>query len=150
MELNYIKCGDYYIPDIRLQKPNIRLGHYGMLRKAYLREHRPALYAHLVLSETLYEHCAEIEQAARSRLDLMMPELAKSAGATEELKAQDPMKWVGLMNSCKRQISRSRSRLPKRRKADERVGRTDPRLHEKGRRCPFGNTAPGARSARFL
>ena len=103
MELNYIKCGDYYIPDIRLQKPNIRLGHYGMLRKAYLREHRPALYAHLVLSETLYEHCAEIEQAARSRLDLMMPELAKSTGATEELKAQDPMKWVGLMNSCKAQ-----------------------------------------------
>ena len=61
MELNYIKCGDYYIPDIGLQKPNIRLGHYGMLRKAYLREHRPALYAQLVLSETLYEHCAEIE-----------------------------------------------------------------------------------------
>lgn len=103
MELNYIKCGDYYIPDIGLQKPNIRLGHYGMLRKAYLREHRPALYAHLVLSETLYEHCAEIEQAARSRLDLMMPELAKSAGATEELKARDPMKWVGLMNACKAQ-----------------------------------------------
>lgn len=72
-------------------------------RNAYLREHRPALYAHLVLSETLYEHCAEIEQAARSRLDLMMPELAKSAGATEELKATDPMKWVGLMNSCKAQ-----------------------------------------------
>ena len=47
--------------------------------------------------------CAEIEQAARSRLDRMMPELAKSAGATEELKAQDPMKWVGLMNSCKAQ-----------------------------------------------
>ena len=56
-----------------------------------------------MLSETLYEHCAEIEQAARSRLDLMMPELAKSAGATEELKATDPMKWVGLMNSCKAQ-----------------------------------------------
>lgn len=103
MELNFIKCGDYYIPDIKLKNPNIRLGHYGMLCKAYLREHRPALYAQLVLSETLYEHCAEIEQAARSRLDLMMPELAKSAGATEELKAADPMKWVGLMNACKAQ-----------------------------------------------
>lgn len=102
-DIDYILCGDYYIPDIRLQKPNIRLGHYGMLRKAYLREHRPALYAHLVLSETLYEHCAEIERAARNRLDLMMPELAKSAGAMEALKAADPMKWVGLMNSCKAQ-----------------------------------------------
>ena len=43
MELNYIKCGDYFIPDIRLEKPNIRLGHYGMLRKAFLREYRPIL-----------------------------------------------------------------------------------------------------------
>ena len=29
--------------------------------------------------------------------------LAKSAGATEALKAADPMKWVGLMNACKAQ-----------------------------------------------
>ena len=32
-----------------------------------------------------------------------MPELAKSAGAIEELKAADPMKWVGLMNMLKAQ-----------------------------------------------
>ena len=33
----------------------------------------------------------------------MMPQLAESAGATEELKARDPMRWVGLMNSLKAQ-----------------------------------------------
>ena len=33
----------------------------------------------------------------------MIPALAKVAGATEELKARDPMKWVGLMNTCKAQ-----------------------------------------------
>ena len=33
----------------------------------------------------------------------MIPQLAKEAGATEELKASDPMKWVGLMNTCKAQ-----------------------------------------------
>jgi len=32
-----------------------------------------------------------------------MPQLARSAGATEALKATDPMKWVGLMNACKAQ-----------------------------------------------
>ena len=37
----------------------------------------------------------------RSRLEQMMLQLAKEAGATEELKASDPMKWVGLMNTCK-------------------------------------------------
>ena len=65
--------------------------------------YRPDLYTALVASEKLYEHCAEIDAAARSLIDLIMPELAKSAGATEELKAAAPMKWVGLMNACKAQ-----------------------------------------------
>ena len=48
-------------------------------------------------------HLLEIEQAAQSRLEQMMPELAAEAGATESLKASDPMKWVGLMNTLKAQ-----------------------------------------------
>lgn len=65
--------------------------------------YRPDLYTALVASETLYEHCAEIEAAVRRRLDLIIPQLAEGAGATEELKAADPMQWVGLMNTCKAQ-----------------------------------------------
>lgn len=64
---------------------------------------RPDLYTALVASEKLYEHCAEIDAAAQSRIDLIMPELAKSAGATEELKAKDQLAWVGLMNAYKAQ-----------------------------------------------
>lgn len=79
------------------------LGHYGHLRKAYLEGYCPDLYTALVASETLYEHCAEIDAAARSRIDLIMAQLAKSAGATEELKAADQMAWVGLMNTCRAQ-----------------------------------------------
>lgn len=79
------------------------IGHYGHLRKAYLEGYRPDLYTALVVSEKLYEHCAEIDEAARSRIDLIMPQLARSAGATEALKATDPMKWVGLMNACRAQ-----------------------------------------------
>ena len=33
----------------------------------------------------------------------MMPELMTSAGVTEALKAADPLKWAGLMNTCKAQ-----------------------------------------------
>ena len=43
------------------------------------------------------------DAAAQSRLELLMPELMKDAGATEALKARDPMRWVGLMNACKAQ-----------------------------------------------
>lgn len=41
MELNFIKCGDYYVPDIKLAKPNIRLGKWGRMRKEYLRLAHP-------------------------------------------------------------------------------------------------------------
>ena len=57
----------------------------------------------LLLSERLYPHLREIDEAANNRLEQMMPELMKSAGVTEALKASDPMKWVGLMNTLKAQ-----------------------------------------------
>lgn len=103
-EMTYTKNGDYLIPDLKLSEaPEASLGKYGRMRKKYLKEHRPILWNSMILSETLYPHLLEIEQAAQNRLEQMMPKLAQAAGATEELKANDPMKWVGLMNNCKAQ-----------------------------------------------
>ena len=102
--LTYTKSGDYLIPDLSLsEQPKKPLGKYGRMRKAYLKEHRSLIYNHLLMSEKLYPHLLEIEETANSRLEQMMPQLAESAGATEELKARDPMRWVGLMNTCKAQ-----------------------------------------------
>ena len=80
------------------------LGKYGRMRKQYLQEHMPGLYNSLLLSGTLHTHLLEIDQTARKRLELMMPRIAKAAGATTELKAHDPLRWVGLMNTCKAQV----------------------------------------------
>ena len=96
--------GKDMIPDLKLsQQPEKTLGKYGRMRKTYLKEHRPILYNQMLMSEKLYQHLLEIDETAQSRLEQMMPQLAKEAGATEELKASDPMKWVGLMNNCKAQ-----------------------------------------------
>ena len=103
-ELTYSKNGDYFIPNLSLSQQETKpLGKYGRMRKKYLQEHRPVLWNSLILSEKLYPHLREIDEAANSRLEQMMPELMKSAGVTEELKASDPMKWVGLMNTLKAQ-----------------------------------------------
>ena len=104
-ELTYTKNGDYRIPDLKLSEEteNKPLGKYGMLRKAYLQEHRPILWNQMILSETLLPHLREIDETARQRLEQMMPELMQSAGATEALKASDPLKWAGLMNNLKAQ-----------------------------------------------
>ena len=103
-ELTYTRSGDYLIPDLSLtEQPQAPLGKYGRMRKDYLKEHRPVLWNSLLLSERLYPHLREIDEAANNRLEQMMPELMQAAGVTEELKARDPMTWVGLMNNCKAQ-----------------------------------------------
>ena len=102
--LTYTKNGYYLIPDLKLSEQQSKpLGKYGRMRKAYLKEHRPLIYNQLLLTEKLYPHLIEIDETAQSRLEQMMPQLAKDAGATEQLKASDPMRWVGLMNTCKAQ-----------------------------------------------
>ena len=95
----YKREGDYLIPDLEL-KPQASIDRYGRLRMDFLKEHRPALYSKLLLSERLYDHCAEIEATALARLDLMIPQLAERNGVTEKLKAEKPMEWVRCMNLC--------------------------------------------------
>ena len=104
MNLTYTQNGDYLIPDLSLTEQESRpLGKYGRIRKKYLEEHRPILWNQMILTETLFPHLREIEETANRRLEQMMPDLMRAAGVTEDLKARDPMTWVGLMNSCKAQ-----------------------------------------------
>ena len=101
MELNYMMKDEVLLPELSLPETE-PIGRYGRMRQKYLREHRLILWNQMVLNGTLWPHLHEIEEAAQSRIDLMLPKLAAEAGATEELKA-DPMKWTGLINSCKAQ-----------------------------------------------
>ena len=102
MELYYTMKDEVLLPELSLPETE-PIGRYGRLRQKYLREHRPILWNQLLMNGTLWPHLHEIEAAAQRRIDLMLPKLAAEAGATEELKAADPMKWTGLMNSCKAQ-----------------------------------------------
>ena len=79
------------------------LARYVVSEALYLEMHRPILFNELVLSDKLFEHCAEIEEAARNRMELIVPELAKQYGVTEQLKAENQMEWVRQMNACKAQ-----------------------------------------------
>ena len=102
MNITYRQNGDYLIPNIVIHKTK-PIGHYGRLRKAYLEMHRPILFNELVLSDKLFEHCAEIDEAARNRIELIVSELAKRNGVTEKLKAENQMEWVRQMNAYKAQ-----------------------------------------------
>ena len=74
---------------------------YGRMRERYLREHRKVLYCNLLTSGKLYEHLAEIDTSACNMAEYLIKEMARKQGVTEQLKMQDQMKWVGIMNNIK-------------------------------------------------
>lgn len=102
--LNYIRTGDYLIPSLTLPENTAHpIGKYGRMRERHLKDNHPVLYNVLLLSGKLLPHLQEIDAAARQRLDALLPQMMQNAGATEELKAADPLRWAGLMNALKAQ-----------------------------------------------
>ena len=99
--LSYILCGDYYLPDLVLNEEEPTYGKYGMLRKQFLKEYRSARYQYMLLTGKLNEHLNQIDQEAREQVEMLMKQMAEKKGVTEELKVQDQMKWVRLMNNIK-------------------------------------------------
>ncbi len=102
-ELSYTKVGDYQLPNLTLSEQQTKIGRYGRMRREFLKNNRPILFNIMVLEGKLFTHLSEIEQTANRRMEQMMDELAKSAGVTEELKAENPMLWVQMMNNLKSQ-----------------------------------------------
>jgi hypothetical protein len=80
LELTYRLVGDYLLPNVTLSEPPDAepLGGYARMRRAFLKEHRPALYSKMLLSETLFPHLREIDIAARGRTAAIQdPEIAR-------------------------------------------------------------------------
>ena len=98
--LTYTMVGDYYYPDLVLPEETREtpLGKYGQLRKHYLKEHKPMLYDRLLLAGKLDAHLYEIDQQVREQVEQIVRQRAEAEGVNEQLKAEDELLWVGLMN----------------------------------------------------
>ena len=100
MKLTYTEYGDYLIPDLVLSDTSeYHIGKYGRMRRAFLKEYRPALCSTLLLTEKLFPHLAEIDAACKKRLNIIETAMMCQEGITEALKAANQMEWVRRMNS---------------------------------------------------
>ncbi len=99
--MGYTLHGDYYLPDLVLREEEPTYGKYGMLRKQFLKEYRSARYQYLLLTGKLNEHLNQTDQEAREQVETLMEQMTEKQGVTEELKSQDQMEWVRLMNNIK-------------------------------------------------
>ena len=71
------------------------------MRERYLREHREILYFNLLTSGKLNEHLVDIDTSACNMVEYLIKEMAIRQGVTEKLKAEDMMRWIGLMNNIR-------------------------------------------------
>ncbi len=96
----YRREGDYLLPKLELpDMQHYQIGKYGLMRKSYLKDHHPGIFAAMSLNGTLFQHLAEIDRACNERMELMVRQTAEREGVTEALKASAQLEWVGRMNS---------------------------------------------------
>lgn len=97
--IEYVKVGDYYIPNLSVPITVYEIGKYGRLHRTFLKENYPCLYSSMLMQGTLLKHIAEVDRTAKHRIDTLVKATAKEQGITEELKAENQMLWVGMMNN---------------------------------------------------
>ena len=96
----YRQCGDFFIPEMTLpDTPGNPIGKYGRMRHRYLKEHRGVLYNAMILDGTLWSHHTEVDKICKDRMDVLILGMTEKWGITDDLKAHDPMAWVGAMNN---------------------------------------------------
>ena len=101
MEIQYIRNGDYDIPDIQISEEIRPIGKWGRMHRDYLKEHHPIQYNLLALSGNLHTYLADLDEQAQDRLELIMEQMKIAEGVTEELKATNPMTWIGCRNNIR-------------------------------------------------
>lgn len=93
---------DLYYPDLGMTEgTHYNIGKYGIMRWEYLKTNRREKYLRLLLDGKLNEHLYEIDEECHARVELLIEQMKAGAWITEELKAAERMKWIGLMNNVK-------------------------------------------------
>ena len=97
--------GDYYLPCLTIDDGPTGL--WGEQHRAFLRECRKNMYDAMVLNGRLHDYLLTINDQAEQRMELLVQQMQDAQGVTEQLKAEQPMEWVGRMNNiraCAREI----------------------------------------------
>ena len=107
--IDYVLCGDYYIPEIQIPRQDRPIGHYGRLRRVYLREFRPVLYQGYISQGKLFEHLANVNTQAQERMDVMLSSDCSSFRKSSIVACRVALSLMAVVTSSKRAFA-----LPKR------------------------------------
>ena len=99
--IEYVRNGDYYIPNLKAPEGIYNIGKYGRLHSIFIKENRPCIYSMKMLTGTWLAYLEEIDTSAKEMIDKLVKDMAMKQGITEELKSKDQMAWVGAMNNIR-------------------------------------------------
>ena len=103
--IGYTLCGDYYLPDISLPEDDFYdLGRFGRAKFRYLQKCHNALLTSFLLKGTLGEYLRSVDETCEETFSRLVKQYAEREGVTEQLKAENQMKWVGLMNKIRSRV----------------------------------------------
>ena len=104
----YVRQGDYYLPCLSLpEKENKPIGVWGQRHLRYLKQHRKVLYTNLLTSGKLNSYLADIDKQAEDMFLRLAKQMAERDGVTEQLKAENQLKWVARMNNIRSRATES-------------------------------------------
>ena len=104
--IEYNLVNGYYIPNIVLPKPRRtgNVGKYGRMRARYLRENKKAEYSIMLINNELISHLLDIDDICRERIDMLVKQMSEKENVNEELKANNQIKCVQMMNNIKNRV----------------------------------------------
>ncbi|MBR0351208.1 MAG: TnpV protein [Clostridia bacterium] len=98
-KIEYNQMGNYQIPNLVMEKEQIPKGKYARMRLNYLKNHKKAEYLILLMDNKLNEELTQIQEKTTKMINQIVEKMKKEQKITEEMKAQDQMLWVGMMNN---------------------------------------------------
>lgn len=100
---SYVNVGDVYVPTLVSTETNYEIGFWGQRHKKYLKENHRVIYYNLLTSGKLNSYLHKIDIRAKEQYDLLIKQLTEKKGITEQLKAENPMIWVQMINDIDNQ-----------------------------------------------
>lgn len=100
--IGYTLCGDYYLPDLELPEEQFyEIGRFGRAKLRHLQKCHRVLLANLRAGGNLNSYLHEVDVQCEELFSRLVKQMAKREGVTEQMKANEMMKWVGLMNNIR-------------------------------------------------
>lgn len=101
--LDYTLVGEVYLPNLISTETNHEIGHWGQRHLDYIKKNRKAFYLNLKTNCKLNSYLHEVDIRATEMYENLVKQFKEQQGITEQLKADDMMAWVQVMNNISNQ-----------------------------------------------